>query len=358
MRALHDELAYERKTNAWLRDQKAGLESQWYQYVSAAEHDKRIRMKEAEDHQETKRLLEARTAEWRVAQEFLTTTDHLSASQISQEVADLNNEIFQTAALLVDRLECPQQQGIPPSGITDSKGAVESRFGSFLVQRLESADISDTTLIEGAYQAVMAEQARWIVETWYRDMTAQGQAIDLRWKELYRSIHRHEPQAIAGRWRSMTNRYIWGRYTELNDPRPFVSKLADHLAHVAFIAGRTDNWGQTRKIIREEFDSSLKDIVDFAFRLHRMVKQETTSCEMRIVYTKPDSEFDPVTMEDILHENPTPWNQRVSCTAALGLKRQVGGDAGKGAGRSETVLMKAKVLLQTSTEADDKMVTS
>jgi hypothetical protein len=72
--------------------------SEGYQMQQSQLEQKEQLLSEKED------LLRTRTAELKTAETFLATTDTISGADLTRLVEDLNNEIFQTAAALIDSL--------------------------------------------------------------------------------------------------------------------------------------------------------------------------------------------------------------------------------------------------------------
>ena len=96
----------------------------------------------------TSALLDVRNQELKVAKTFLSKEDTFSTSDVVQSVRDLNSEIMQTAAHLVENLplKCAR---VPPPGLPQGYG-----------------DEVDVGSLELALQALLAAHACWITNTW------------------------------------------------------------------------------------------------------------------------------------------------------------------------------------------------
>ena len=96
----------------------------------------------------TSTLLDVRNQELKVAKTFLSKEDTFSTSDVVQSVRDLNSEIMQTAAHLVENLPLKWAH-VPPPGLPQGYG-----------------DEVDVGSLELALQGLLAAHACWITNTW------------------------------------------------------------------------------------------------------------------------------------------------------------------------------------------------
>ena len=99
----------------------------------------------------------------------------------------------------------------------------------------------------------------------------------------------------------------------------------------------------------QKFGHRVRRIVETALRLNQIFGVEITSCDLGLMLVSPSSSFNPAIAEDIgEREGSRKRADLVLCTTEVGLNRTVRDlNGGK---MEETVLLKAKVALQSVTE--------
>jgi hypothetical protein len=126
-------------------------------------------------HGLTRKLLEARTLELQGAQSFLTTADALSGAEVSLMVEELNGEIFQMAAFMVDSFKF--QETRTGDDQTGARTRTREILGSTMLDLLSSIRHSeDPLVIQIALQACMTKFARWAIVMWHLD-SSNGQSL-------------------------------------------------------------------------------------------------------------------------------------------------------------------------------------
>ncbi|KDQ59136.1 hypothetical protein JAAARDRAFT_192678 [Jaapia argillacea MUCL 33604] len=316
-----------------------------------------------EKYNQTIALLETRTSELRVTQQFLTQTDTLAGSEVVRLVEDLNTDIFQIVATMMDRFEFDKEhtiQGGDFDRVERARSWVARCLGPILLEGLTTTD--DSAIIQVAIQGITTMCADWIVNMWHPEVSGEGRSMDRMCKDVYHSVQKNEVQAVAGRWRSMAHRHIWMIYGRSDIASRFSDILCDNLADVLVIAGCPESWEQVRTILRDEFKGKLQSIVELALRLNKVIKEETTSCDMESIWEVPGTQFDLGKMDDMDGDSPRAAKRRrmslaaqVACTTELGLRRMVRvpatEDGPEGKVRwEETLLLKPKIALQSMME--------
>ena len=125
-------------------------------------------------HAETLALLETRTKELTVAQQFLTTADSIPGADVIRMTAKLNSEITQYTASLADRLPARQPPG---SDAHESKGTGDAAFSykgwkeSGVSHLLEAARVATdpSIAVQTAMQACLVNLCTHIINLWFHD---------------------------------------------------------------------------------------------------------------------------------------------------------------------------------------------
>ncbi len=218
-RNIQDEANHLRSENRSLKNELQQSREK-YDYLSNAY--KRV-CRELED---SRRLADVRGRELFGAQEFLTTSDIVSVSEISQKVTELNDEIFQASALLKDSLV----HEVASHGTEDEKNSSlefvliilgELMFDA-ITNSLKGGEINPI-LVQLALQTYLSCFCCEKFETWYekdentndflvniyREISRTGDAL------FHNSLSTHysdsfdpsrlEEQSVSGRWRAITH---------------------------------------------------------------------------------------------------------------------------------------------------------
>jgi hypothetical protein len=117
-------------------------------------------------HGQTVALLDARTAELKGAQAFLTKADSMSGADVVRMVEGLDAEILQTAAFVADHFVVEKRQGMTEE-VQAAIDRLVDLLGPKIVDLLGRAEhANDPTLIQLACQAATTTYARWIIVSW------------------------------------------------------------------------------------------------------------------------------------------------------------------------------------------------
>jgi len=300
-------------------------------------------------HAQTVELLEARTAELAGAQAFLNKADQLPGAEVIAMVEALNSEIMQTAAFLAESFEFEEKSKEGDIDIEEDEEREEYEecylratevVGSRMVELLKSANHKqDPVIVQMAFQSGMSEYSRWMTSCWYFE-----HPDDEEWlTDIYDGIRESEEQAVAGRWRALTQTHV----QRLRDKDPDLRfYFIDAIVSVLITAGIRANPVELTERITTAFAERIDILVKSALQLNKAIGQGITSCELKIICLPPDALFDPATMDDAFGRDLSKGKaaeETILCTTDLGLLR-----AEKVQGIwEETILIKPKVVLES-----------
>ncbi|KAK0471588.1 hypothetical protein IW261DRAFT_1511447 [Armillaria novae-zelandiae] len=283
--------------------------------------------------QQSDKLSKARAGELQVAQTYLSTADQFSGVEIIQAVEALNEEISGTAATLADIYEQAKRTtdkpaaDIPYRHVADILGDTMARFIKSNPQY---------EVLQVAFSAAICAHAGAMVMSWCLRRDPEKEE---GWNEVYDRIRQSEKQAIAGKWRALTQKAIEPPFE--HDEADIQTVLGETLANILTIAGFDlgDN-----KLAETLVGSGIaKKLVELRF----CARQGVTSCEMEPVYVAPGLLFNSEAMEDALSRGDLErqdGEMQICSTTELGLVAI----EGWGLEESETslkILKKARVVL-------------
>ncbi|KAH9940116.1 uncharacterized protein BXZ73DRAFT_43160 [Epithele typhae] len=297
-----------------------------------------------DEHRQTTALLDTRSAELRAAQVFLTRADDVADSDVLRLITTLNSCVFQLAAAVTDAFQ--SRCGVGQDGVGDAcaelvEGQMVGQSVVDVLRRVDHRD--DNALVQVALQGVMTTYARWLCSRW--DLSG-----DTDFEGVYGSIKLHEPQAVAGRWRSLCRTHLRG----LRLPDDVQSGEAEHavvgaLATVLRACGVADDADALREELRRAHADGLRTIVRSAFEFRRAAGEAVVSRDFAVVVVPAEELFDEAGMED---EWEGPKKKRrgrgvetahpVFCTTGLGLMREESRSEG-----GALLLVKPKVVLKS-----------
>ncbi|KAI0750414.1 hypothetical protein C8Q74DRAFT_367972 [Fomes fomentarius] len=323
----------------------------------------------AKRRQEADELLQRRTAELRDAEAYLTLIDDVADSEVVQIVEHLNGQIFQCAALISDA------PVFSSNGRHDGKASEAARtrlsqassLGADLLASLSDvASGKDSTLVQVALQAGMAEYARRLGNTW--DISAVDRPatigdIYLKIRENGTSFvahytlpteHASEPQAVAGKWRILCRKYtklLRGRAED--STRTWFDALSSMVTDILIVCGAAGTLEKLRELVVREYGSELQGVLKLALQFQRTAGERVVSSDFTILAAKPGAAFDATQMEDARATAGAPATppstNEVLCTTELGLEKTMGeprrGNEPQATGIHSTVLKRCKVVL-------------
>jgi hypothetical protein len=172
-----------RDANAHIQLLKDDLET-YHCRIRRLEEEKRMQQAELDQKDkvmsEKEDLLRARTTELKSAETFLSTADTMSGAELIRLVEDLNNEIYQTAATLIDSFPYDATIDDDPTYIE----GVGEHFGQNLMSHWHSVVRRDDVeefdiLLQYLLQHVICRVLWFIISSWTPDNQRSRQLIQL-----------------------------------------------------------------------------------------------------------------------------------------------------------------------------------
>ncbi|KAG6918268.1 hypothetical protein DXG01_015642 [Tephrocybe rancida] len=316
--------------------------------------DRELRRREEElqqhkhEHALTVQLLETRTLELKGAEAFLTKADILSGADVIALVNTLNSEIYQTAAMVAEAFEFKaKEEGAKEEdedGMAEVYASATDMVGPQMVEMLKSSGHrEDPTIVQIAFQAAMAAYSHWIVRTW----NLEDPDNDIGVSKVYKGIRDAEEQAVSGRWRALTRKYL------PNTAEHELSLLfVDAFVNILLVADAVMIHAELQKAIETRFAERVSIIVKGAQRLRKAIGEEVTSCDFEVLFVNYDTPFSPAQMDDAFvsgfekgREEPEP----VLCATELGLEKNER-QPGKEGSWESIVLVRPKIALKSGIE--------
>ena len=142
-----------------------------------------------EDLEASRQLSDVRGKELLGAQVFLTKADMLSVSELTQKVTDLNDEIFQAAALLAESLTHQEA-----TWNTDAEKAVSCNIARNIIGEPMLRTLTNSTepepnplLVQLTVQICLTEFCRMKLETWYEGDSITNEFLTHIYGEIHKS---------------------------------------------------------------------------------------------------------------------------------------------------------------------------
>ncbi|KAG6901752.1 hypothetical protein C0995_008317 [Termitomyces sp. Mi166 len=304
------------------------------------------------EHALTVDLLETRTQELKGAEAFLTKADALSDADVIALVNALNSEMYQMAAMVAEafdykaRVEEVESSVEEVDGLTEVHASVIDAIGAKMVEMLKSSDHrEDPTIIQIAFQAAMAAYSNWIVRSW----NLEEQEADIGFNKVYKEIRNAEEQAISGRWRALTRKYLPN-----TDEHELSYLFIDAIINILLVANAVLSHDELLKTIETRFAERIAIIVRGAQKLRKAIGEEVTSCDLEVIFINHDSDtpFSRTQMDDAFagnFENGKDEPEPVLCTMELGLQK-FERRPGKEVIWEDTILLRPKIALRSGIE--------
>ncbi|KAF9025801.1 hypothetical protein BDZ89DRAFT_1068048 [Hymenopellis radicata] len=304
-----------------LKEQTSALDAHYRTARHALETEQALR-------QDDRRLLDIRAQELQSAQAFLSKADVYSCAEVLHLVQSLNNELFQTAALITDSVLAKEDASPSTTLAGKLHGCYDDRILALL--RSEDKDVQACVLQE-VIQSVFANVAAESINSWDMDPVRHEMLL-----YLYKGMQTTNP-AVSGRWRALTraqNKYGFSENPEVLHARTIISKV---IRILRFSGRRMD---------KEEFKLTFgKNVLDFTTlltKVDRAMGEGITSQDLSVYLPSPGSAFDANTMIDENAEN-VETGLEVALSTKLGLRgTTIIADSNAPA---EVILGKASVLL-------------
>ncbi|TFK50905.1 hypothetical protein OE88DRAFT_1660045 [Heliocybe sulcata] len=145
--------------------------------------------------------------------------------------------------------------------------------------------------------------------------------ISMAYQETYRSIRAHQPQAVAGRWRSLAREHLRRCTTEEKaEIDHWMASTQMAIQSVCEATGCVDASGW--QDIKCASHDALAAIVELALRLRNIIGEEVTSYDYYTLLYTSKNQADPQCMEQDRGEPLKRTDPSVLCTTELGLMRR------------------------------------
>ncbi|TFK22626.1 hypothetical protein FA15DRAFT_671321 [Coprinopsis marcescibilis] len=238
-------------------------------------------------------LSEVRGKELKGAQVFLTKADSLSTSDVVQKVLDLNDEIFQAAALLgetlayqvyedgVDRVEA--RQSLIQGSMERARWMLGPRLAEILAKESlkPPKEATNPLLVQIVMQSALTQWCYSVAHRWCTGTEHDNEVI----QNLYEDIRATEEQAVAGRWRSLTRAHLQTSATG------WVQNVRDGIIPVMQVAG----WTCADLF---QFEKRLPSIFKALQDIRKATGEDVTSTDLEVITVVDGKGFDPNFMED------------------------------------------------------------
>ncbi|RXW25661.1 hypothetical protein EST38_g139 [Candolleomyces aberdarensis] len=294
----------------------------------------------------TEKLLKTRTDELTAAQAFMTTADQCSGTDVSDMVTQLNDAIYQCAALIAD--EAVKRDGIQEQLeeaalarlATASQELTTFGWNLALVQRLRPDILEqDTVLLEAMVQNILTRRCYSIISSF----CYESGEVDRYLAGLWRGIVKSTDATIARNWLSLT-------HSQLKMQQFDTSRTMRDLMNVMFAAG----WRVTTpegEDVGKRAEEKIQEIFMKALKIKEMVTQKILSAEVRMVYYRPGAPYDTGAMEDVYEsgkatEKAEP-GQPILCSTGLGVQYIAAKSISSG-GKKRSNIVKTKVVLASA----------
>ncbi|KAI6018517.1 hypothetical protein PISMIDRAFT_677258 [Pisolithus microcarpus 441] len=304
------------RLNSELRSMREQLNVCWQELLQAKT-----------ENDETKRRLEEKANELKGAQAFLKHANKLSGAEVISLVNDLNSEVFQGAASMVDTLEFERaSRRMDDAAWKRATGATSKTIGEELTQALiakrgKDKDDYDPILVRYALQTCLIVCCSKICKSW-----APEEENSQFLRSVYSEIQKKEDQVVAGRWRALTRAHI----RETRNPEAETKQIIRELCAVLIVAGCSD------KELSTELEKDLSEITALAMGVRTAIGESITSMDLEPYIPRLGETFDAALMEE--EDGSQAQGKNTVGFTGLGLTQLVNG------GRM-LALVKAKVLL-------------
>ncbi|KAF6748627.1 hypothetical protein DFP72DRAFT_915736 [Ephemerocybe angulata] len=303
----------------------------------------------------TKKLLAARTEELNVAQAFMVTADKFSVADVSHMVEQLNDDVFQCAAMVTDAVseQRAAMDGVKPDPEEDLEYVKEARkevvkiWGEEIISRIQ-CDMEkdgDTFVLEAVVQSVLVLRLRDIIQKMH---LGENGAVNEMLEQMWEGVKKSTEHAIAKNWFSMT-------HSQLKSQPVDNTNTLYCLACLTWVAGYRDH-GELAGLLKEK----VTEMTEKALKIKEIAAEGVLSAEVRVVAFDPHVKFDPERMQDAFaqelfggskgkgkgkdkKEEEETEPQAIVVSTGLGVSFST-------KGKAEEVVMKTKVVLESALE--------
>uniref|UniRef100_A0A0W0FHJ8 Uncharacterized protein n=1 Tax=Moniliophthora roreri TaxID=221103 RepID=A0A0W0FHJ8_MONRR len=264
---------------------------------------------------------ETRAQELDHVRRLLNRPRSYSGSDLIKLVDDLNFEIQQVAASLVDLC----RGGTVVNGGTsvtwaESTAYVSRIVGSAMIDFLQK-DVPGV-FCQFALQAGMAIYCHFLIQAWSCDANAAHFL-----SKAFAGVQNQNTPSIAGHWRALTkatSKYSRTGYSEL--VRATEGCISAYVVHVLVLWRRLNQHcsGLAEADLIEQVNSGTTEVVRLASQLDKVLGLEVTDEEWMVRVSVQDAIFDEATMENASENLASSADPRlILCVTALGLVRTI-----------------------------------
>ena len=341
------------KENQALRHEVAGLRRELQ--METAQTTEIASQLSAEKRQlaSTTQLLETRTREWHIAQQFLTTADSLTEADVVRMVTRLNSENFQFAGQIANGLSPDDRRNMSSPVTPEAAQALGTELLDLLHDSRLAADPS--AVIQVAAQAVLVNACIRMISSWhshnafdgnikflYEKLRHAGESLVvilcLKSQSRNLSCQNSEP-SVAGKWRALT-RSTLDRFNDKDLDSQLVDVMSAALSSVLTAAGFNYSVGSPT------LTRDLTLISKLTLEIRRAIAA-IESCDMEVFLWPTDTPFDSKVMGMNFQEKRT-VSTMVFRTTEMGLKgfKRVDGRT-RGMQSAWDILLQPKVVLKS-----------
>ncbi|TFK63658.1 hypothetical protein BDN72DRAFT_306447 [Pluteus cervinus] len=262
-------------------------------------------------HEETKKLLEARTAELQSLQAFLgPISSTVTEAEVRAMVEDLNNEIVQASAAISDSLDPRARHStLPRYYPIQAKFIAGNMLDEYILDKLWNAYQDVGFRAQVALQACMTAICVHIINY-----------LSHRNVKVVETLAEQVAQSVSfpvyAKWRAITHQQTvqpaeWSRF--------WLSQLTARAKDTLYIAGFVK--------MPNKLQERLGRVVDMATALNITTKQQMLSSDAEAFSFIPGERFNPATMQcdysPPKNQTPSPAPQpreQILCTTGIGLR--------------------------------------
>ena len=315
---------------------------------------------EKRQHASTTQLLETRTREWHIAQQFLTTADSLTEADVVRMVTRLNSENFQFAGQIANAFS-PDNRRPVNTPTPENAQVLGTELLKFLHDSRSAADPS--AVIQVAVQAVLVNTCTHMISSWHSDNLFDGNikilygALRHAGESLFvilclesqsRNMSCHIEPSVACKWRALTRSSL----DRLND-KDLDSRLVDVMSTT--LSSVLTAAGFDYPVHSPTLTRDLTLISKLTLEIRRAIAA-IESCDMEVFLCPTNTPFDSKVMGMNFQERRTVftnvtgliWPPVVFRTTEMGLKglERVDGRT-RGMQRAGDILLRPTVVLNS-----------
>lgn len=318
---------------------------------------------------ELQKRYEAQAKDLEGSNNFLSTADKSSDSDIIRALQRLNAEVQQNTTCLADSLaedfEFEDLTTNPTKEQVLAAQRLSDRMGRILVKSLRTNTPEDIPmLLQIALQAYLASvlcqaASSWVFEAgynkfirgMYQRLRRAGEALSPPMGPFSQLTRRSiESQAISGRWRALAR--VHNTPSWITHPESLITGILTEISDIVLAAGCTAPLTDIITAVTSRFDEKIRLLVELAGRLSQMF-DEVISSDFEVFIGLPGEKFKEKMMEDADDGQAGTKESSLLCTTHIGLTKRVPvGTLWEKGKKQKIVVLKAKVLLESFLNAE------